>query len=243
MWLKASVVEESEDGKKRYVGSMKGTPQGGVISPLLANIYLDVLDKVWKIKEIQKRFGAKLIRYADDFVVLSQGNTGRVLQGVKRVLGYLELKLNEKKTKVLDANQEGFNFLGFTTKMTKNSKTGKRFPLIKPSKKVAKHIRAKIKGLTARRSLSSPKEVVINKLNDVVRGWTGDFYYQHCSKDFSALKNYLEERVRIYLRRKHAKKGRGYKAYPNEYLYNTLGLYKIPTTAPWTQTAKASGRR
>ncbi len=94
-----------------------------------------------------------------------------------------------------------------------------------------------------RRNLSLPKDVVLYKLNEVVRGWTGYFYYQNCSEDLSGLKNYLEERVRTYLRRKKADRHRGYKAYPCGYLYNVLGLYKIPTTAPWTQTAKAFGRR
>jgi RNA-directed DNA polymerase len=103
--------------------------------------------------------------------------------------------------------------------------------------------RAEIKGLTKRRNLSLPKDVVLNKLNEVVRGWTGYFYYQNCNEYLSALKPYLEERVWIYLRRKLAVKHRGYKAYPYGYFNNVLGLYKIPTTAPWTQTAKAFGRR
>ena len=176
-------------------------------------------------------------------VVLCQGDTERVLRGVKRGLEHLEIELSEKKTRVLDASQECFDFLGFTTKMIKNPKTGRLFPLIKPSKKSCKNIRVKIKELTARKSLAIPKEAVINKLNEVVRGWSGYFYYQNCSEDFSALKNYLEERLRIYLRRKRGKDGKGYRAYPYQYLYNTLNLYRIPTTAPWTQTAKASGRR
>jgi len=69
MWLKAPVVEEGEDGKKRYIGNDRGTPQGGVLSPLLANIYLNVLDTVWKLKKVQEVYGARLVRYADDFVV------------------------------------------------------------------------------------------------------------------------------------------------------------------------------
>jgi RNA-directed DNA polymerase len=84
MWLKAPVVEE--DGKKKYKGNDKGTPQGGVISPLLANIYLNVVDKIWKLKKVQERLGARLIRYADDFVVLCKGNTEKVLSGIKAVL-------------------------------------------------------------------------------------------------------------------------------------------------------------
>lgn len=243
LWLKAPVVEEGEDGKKRYEGNEKGTPQGGVISPLLANIYLNVLDKVWKMKKVEERWKARLIRYADDCVVPGQGNTERVLKGIRTVLGHLGLSLNEAKTRVVDARKESFNFLGFTIQVKKSIKTGKRFPLIRPSKEALAEIKAEIKALTCRKTLHLPKEVVIKKLNEVVRGWAGYFYYKNCSRDLSTIKRFLDERVRIYLRRKHAMKSRGYKAYPYQYLYETLGLYKIPTTAPWTQTAKASGRR
>ena len=242
LWLKAPVVEE-EDGKKRYEGSEKGTPQGGVISPLLANIYLNVLDKVWKMKKVEERWRARLIRYADDCVVPCQWNTERVLKGIRIVLGHLGLSLNEAKTRVVDARRESFNFLGFTIQVKKSIKTGKRFPLIRPSKEALAEIKAEIKALTCRKTLHLPKEVVIKKLNEVVRGWAGYFYYKNCSRDLSTIKRFLDERVRIYLKRKHAKKSRGYKAYPYQYLYETLGLYKIPTTAPWTQTAKAAGRR
>ncbi len=243
LWLKAPVVEEGEDGKKRYEGNEKGTPQGGVTSPLLANIYLNVLDKVWKTKKGEERWGARLIRYADDCVVPCQGNTERVLKGIRTVLGYLGLSLNEAKTRIVDAREESFNFLGFTIQIRKSEKTGKRFPLIRPSKEALVEIKAEIKALTCRKTLHLPKEVVIKKLNEVVRGWAGYFYYGNCSRDLSALKGFLDERVRIYLRRKHSKKSRGYKVYPYQYLYETLGLYKIPTTAPWAQTAKALGRR
>ena len=243
MWLKAPVVEESADGKKRYIGNSQGSPQGGVISPLLANIYLNVLDMTWKYKKVQERFGARLVRYADDCVALCSGNTERVLGGINAVLSDLGLSLNKEKTKVVDATEEGFDFLGYTTSLVKSRKTGRRYPLIRPSKKSLKHIRAEIKGITNRRNFSLPNDVILNKLNGVVRGWTGYFYYQNCSKDLSSLKDYFEEKVRTYLRRKHAKKCRGYKAYPSEYLYGVLGLYKIPTTAQWTQPAKASGRR
>jgi len=242
MWLKAPIVEE-EDGKKKYKGNDKGTPQGGVISPLLANIYLNVLDTIWKVKKVQERLEARLIRYADDFVVLCKGNTGRILQGIKTVLGELRLNLHEEKTKVVDARKESFNFLGFTIQVKENPKTGKKFPLIIPSKKAMRHIKMEIKNLTCRKNLALPKEVIVNKLNEVVRGWVNYFYYGNCSNDLLRLKGYLDERVRTYLRRKHSIKSRGYKAFPYKYLHEDLGLYKIPTTAPWTQSAKATGRR
>jgi hypothetical protein len=124
-----------------------------------------------------------------------------------------------------------------------NPKTGKTFPLIVPSKKAIRHIKAEIKNLTCRRNCALPEEVVVTKLNEIVRGWVNYFYYANCSNELLKLKGYLDERVRTYLRRKHRMKSRGYEAYPYRYLYEDLGLYKIPTTAPWTQTAKASGRR
>jgi RNA-directed DNA polymerase len=243
LWLKAPVVEEGKDGKKRTEGNPKGTPQGGVISPLLANIYLHVLDRIWKVKQVEERFKARLIRYADDCVVLCQGQTEKVLKGIKIVLRGLELSLNEEKTRVIDAKKERFNFLGFTVEAKRNPRTGKRFPLITPSREATAEIKAEIKALTCRKNLRLPNEVIIRKLNEQVRGWVGYFYYGNCSRDLTKLRNFLDERVRIYLRRKHTKKSRGYKDYPYRYLYDNLGLYKIPTTAPWVQMAKASGRR
>lgn len=242
MWLKAPVVEEREDGKKEYKGNDRGTPQGGVISPLLANVYLNLLDTMWKEKKIEEKMKARLIRYADDFVVLCRGNTERILEGVERATSHLGLSLNEAKTKVVEASR-GFNFLGFNIKMVKNPKTGRTFPLVRPSKKSLKHIRVEIKGLTGRDRLAIPEEDNISQINGVVRGWVGYFYYGHCSQDLSALRLYLEERVRRYLIKRHRKRGRGYKAYPSNYLYDSLGLYKIPVIAPWKQTAKAFGRR
>ncbi len=242
MWLKAPVVEEREDGKKEHKGSDRGTPQGGVISPLLANIYLNLMDTMWKVKKIEEKMKARLIRYADDSVVLCRGNTERILEGVKRAIGHLGLSLNEAKTRVVEASS-GFNFLGFNIKMVKNPKTGKTFPLVRPSKKALKHIRGEIRGLTGRDRLALPEEDTIRQINGVVRGWVGYFYYGHCNQDLLALRLYLEERVRRYLIKRHRKRGRGYKTYPSNYLYDSLGLYKIPVTAPWMRTAKAYGRR
>jgi hypothetical protein len=243
MWLKAPVVEEGEDGKKRYQGSDKGTPQGGVISPLLANVYLHVLDRIWKEQKVEERYGARLIRYADDFVVLCLGPTEKILRGIRIILAGLRLRLSEEKTRVVEAREESFNFLGYTVQAVKHPETGKVFALIRPSNKAMVRVKAEMKALTCRKALWLPTEVVIGKLNELVRGWVGYFYYGNCSRDLSTLKGFLDERVRTYLRRKHAKKSRGYKAYPYKYLYGNLGLYKIPTTAPWTQAAKASGRR
>jgi hypothetical protein len=111
MWLKALAVEEHEDGKKEYKGNDKGSPQGGVISPLLANICLNVLDTLGKTKKVQERFSARRVRYADAVVILCEGNAERILKGLKAVLSDLGLTLNEAKTKVVDARRDSFEFL------------------------------------------------------------------------------------------------------------------------------------
>jgi RNA-directed DNA polymerase len=243
MWLTAPVVEEDEDGKKRPRGNERGTPQGGVISPLLANIYLNLLDTVWKVQRIQEIYGARLVRYADDFVVLCRGNADRIMIGIKRVIGVLGLTLNEEKTRIVDAGKEEFNFLGFNTKMVKSPRTGNFFPFIRPSKKAAKHIRDEIRAITVRNNSLLPTKDVVMQLNRKVRGWTNYFYYGHCGKEMSKLRNFLVERLRGFLRRKHRERNRGYQAFPYDYLHETLGLFKIPTTTPWLQAAKALGRR
>ena len=239
MWLKAPIVEEREDGKKEYKGNDKGTPQGGVISPLLANIYLNVLDTLWAVKKVQERWGARLVRYADDSVVLCRGNAGRILKGIKRVLGDdLGLTLNEEKTCVVDARQESFNFLGFTIGMKQSRRTGRTYPHVEPSKKARKQIRSDIKRLTTEQYSAVPTEAVIRRVSEVARGWVGYFRYGNCTKALVTLKRYLVYRMRIYLRRKHRYCSFGYQAYPDRYYYDSLGLYEVPTKAPW---AKAAG--
>jgi group II intron reverse transcriptase/maturase len=217
MWLRAPIVEEHEDGKKEYKRNDKGTPQGGVISPLLANIYLNVLDTLWAVKKVQEKLGARLVRYADDSVVLCKGNTGRILKGIKRVLEELCLTLNEEKTCVVDARQGSFNFLGFTIGMRQSKRTGRTYPHIEPSRKARKQIRSEIKRLTTEQYSAVPTEVVIRRVNEVARGWVGYFRYGNCTKALVALKRYLVYRMRIYQRRKHHYCSFGYKAYPDRY--------------------------
>lgn len=241
MWLEAPVAEEGDDGRKRHKGSKKGTPQGGVISPLLANIYLNVLDTVWELKKVQSRFGARLVRYADDFVALCRGNPDRVMKGIKSVVGHLGLTLNEDKTRIVDARRDSFDFLGFTIGIQRSHRTGMEFPMRKPSKKAVKHIQAKIKSLTGRNMQFLPPSEVVARVNRAVIGWKNYFYYGHCSETFRKVKIYLGERMRIYLGGKYKKGKRNWTAYPDSFLHETLGLYKLPTVAPWILSSKAFG--
>ncbi|HYA87923.1 MAG TPA: group II intron maturase-specific domain-containing protein [Nitrospirota bacterium] len=210
------------------------------MSPLLATIYLNILDTLWKEKRMQEEFSARLIRYADDFVMLCRANTEVVRQKIIVVLTALGLSLNEKKTKTLGAREQSFNFLGFTVKLTRSTRTGRMFPLIIPSKKSMARARAEIKHLTREACVIVPIGEVIDKLNMMARGWSNYSYYGNSSKQLTHIRNYLENRVRKHLMRRKRKSGWGFNRYPYEYLYKELGLYKIPATAPW-KTANSAG--
>ena len=240
-WLRAPVLLERADGKRETRGGKRtrcGTPQGGVISPLLANIYLHRFDTAWRAG-LECRLQARLIRYADDFVVLCKRSGEQVRAAVTGHLQGLGLALHPAKTRVLEAQREAFTFLGFTVRLARSWRTGGWFPLIRPSADARQRLREKVKGLTARDRLALPTPVVIAEVNRVVQGWAGYFHFQHCTRDFSALRWFVEERVRIYLRRKHQHRTRAYQALPHEVLYGRLGLYRLPMRAPWVAPAHA----
>ena len=148
MWLKAPVMEVDKDGTKRNIGggkaNRKGTPQGGVISPLLANLYLHLLDRIWEKKQLQSKLGARIVRYADDFVVLCRKGTEQAMAVIRRVLERLGLTLNETKTRTVNAVKESFNFLGFELRMGKSRRTGNLYPHVQPSKKSLQKIKDRI---------------------------------------------------------------------------------------------------
>jgi RNA-directed DNA polymerase len=197
-------------------------------------------------QEVHVRFREGLgVRFplATRLVVLCRYNAHKTYGRLVAVLESLGLTLSTEKTRIVDAAHEGFTFLGFTLRIVKSPRTGKMFPLIVPSKKAVGRIKKEIKDATCRKNLALPNEATVARLNMALRGWVNYFYYMHCTKAFAHLKNYTEERVRVYLSRKHRLRGRGYTKYPNAYLYENLGLYRIPTTAPWAQAAKAAGRR
>ncbi|MGA1351271.1 MAG: reverse transcriptase domain-containing protein, partial [Burkholderiaceae bacterium] len=151
-WLKAPVIGEDENGRRKTVGGGKansvGTPQGGVISPLLANLYLHLLDRIWEKHRLKGKLGAHLVRYADDFVVLCKRGVEEPLKIIRHVLGRLDLRLNETKTHIVNAKETGFNFLGFTIQMSRGVRTGKPYPNVRPSDKAVQKIKARLTDLT-----------------------------------------------------------------------------------------------
>jgi RNA-directed DNA polymerase len=244
-WLKAPVVGEDGDGKSRTVGggkaSHRGTPQGGVISPLLANAYLHILDRIWQRHRLRERLGAHIVRYADDFLVLCNDGVEEPLNVVRRVLGRLDLTLNEAKTHIVDATETGFDFLGFTIQMSPSVKTGKLRPNVRPSDKAVKKIKTRLTELTRRELTCIPLEDVVANVNRSFRGWVNYFHYRNSSAKMAQVRHHAEERLRTHLRKRHKVRNRkaGFVRFRRGDLYGRYGLYQAPAGAGW-RTAHAS---
>lgn len=228
MWLKVPVEAKNGKGKpNRWVGggkdSTKGVPQGGPLSPLLANIYMHRFIKAFRKYGIAQKYGATLVNYADDFVVLCRHGAPEVLEIIRRWMGRIGLTINETKTSIKEAQSESFNFLGYTFGPTYSRRNGHRFIGAGPSKKSVKKFRANIRG-TLRPGNHAPWEEIAAELNDKIRGWAIYFRYGAVSKVRSDVDMYVRDRVRRYLRRRQKRQSQGKRRYPNEAVNTELGV-------------------
>jgi RNA-directed DNA polymerase len=242
MWLKAPVMEMDRDGTKRNIGggkgNRKGTPQGGVISPLLANLYLHILDRIWEKRNLQQRLKARIVRYADDIVILCRRNkSDKAMAILQQILGRLGLSLNETKTKIVNAYKGKFEFLGFSIFMGKSRSSGNRYPHVQPSKKSLQAIKDRVTELTRRQRTVIPLECVVNDVNASVRGWVGYFHFKNCSHSLKHVRVHVEKRMQAHLFKRHKikDKGTGYARFGSQFLYGKYRLYKVPITAGWTK--------
>ena len=148
MWLKAPVAEQTAGGGWRFSGgkrATRGTPQGGVVSPLLANVYMNRYLKVFRLRGLDRRYGARLVNYADDFVVLCRTGAAEVLAQSRRWFAQMGLTLNEQKTRVCDGRREAFDFLGYTFGPMRYRKDGHWYLGAAPAKKAVKRIKGRIR--------------------------------------------------------------------------------------------------
>jgi len=219
-WLRAGVLEGGEVRPTEL-----GTPQGGVISPLLANIYLDQFDKAIEALGLGRQGPgeARLVRYADDFVILSSGPVDVIRRKVQEILQGLGLTLKTEKTREVKA-EEGFDFLGFRFERRFSKRHGKRITLVHPTPKAEKRARETIRELVGRHTLHIKPARVIQGLNQFLIGWTNYYRHTNARESFQRVQDYCNIKVRRYLRRRKAMKGYGWKAYPNSYLHGILGL-------------------
>jgi group II intron reverse transcriptase/maturase len=222
-WLKAGVME---DGRYEEATDI-GTPQGGVISPLLMNVYLHSFDKMFSLSGI---YGT-LVRFADDFVVALRGDVRRALRLIRKMLRRLGLRLHPEKTRIVSA-RKGFNFLSAHIRLREVSKQNSKMTYsarLWPSDKAIRRIKQKIRELIGRRFSLSLEEIV-SELNPVIRGWNN--YHQYRTgitpevKRFRRLNRFVRERIRIFLKRKYSDRSRGWWRVPVG-LYEHIGLVRF----------------
>lgn len=228
-WLKVPVEERAENGNSRRTGGRRatsGTPQGGVVSPLLANVYMHRFIRAFRKHDLGTKYGAELVTYADDFVVLCRGNAQHVLDVIRRWMTRIGLVLNDTKTSVRDARREHFDFLGYTFGPLHSPRTGGRYNGACPSNKALTRIKEAVRA-RLRPGNHAPVDEVVAALNRVLRGWANYFCYGSLAKARHDVDRYVEERTRAFLRRRHKVAGRGYRQFPKEVIFGELGVVSL----------------
>jgi group II intron reverse transcriptase/maturase len=225
-WLKSPIYEEGQfkGGKKNKVG----TPQGGVISPLLANIYMHLVDRVVNdVKKLFYKLGIKIVRYADDFVLMGKHITKEAIDRLQEILRRMGLTLNETKTRLIQAQETPFNFLGFTIRYDRDILgRNKRYWNIQASDKSENKIREKIRVLLKKGGHYPPQQVT-RELNSIIRGWLNYFEINkvtYSSMNKRALRYYLVEKLNRYYNRKSQRRSRLHGPQAFELLVSKYGL-------------------
>ena len=222
----------------------KGVPQGGVIWPLLSNIYLNgvdcMLEKAREVTREGEQARVQYARFADDLVVLVDGQSrherllGQVATRIREELAKLEVEVNEEKSRTVDMEKgESFGFLGFDFRLVRN-RTGGRTLLVTPKLRKRTELLARLRGVFAsHRSL--PVDRVIWTINPILRGWVNYFGHGNASRCFSFVRDWVEKKVRRHLARNHKRTGFGWKRWSKSRIYGTLGLFRAYRVArgPW----------
>jgi RNA-directed DNA polymerase len=244
MWLKVPVEERDDQGNRRMSGgkrSKTGTPQGGVISPLLANVYMHRFLRYWRQCGQGAAFAARIVNYADDFVILSRGKANEALAWTEAVMSRLKLTLNTTKTCVRDARKETFDFLGYTFgwQMVYTPK-GVRGMDARPSKKSVRRLKRKLHEVLRPWNVG-PWEEVAGRLNRKLRGWSNYFAYGTLYPTYRAVDNHLYDRVRHFLRRRHKVASGGTTLLPTGKHLKAWGVVRLLDVLYARRTAYASG--
>ena len=226
LWLRAPVEERDGEGKRRMSGgkdTTRGTPQGGVVSPLLSVIYMNRFLKHWRLTQRGEAFRAHVVSYADDFVILSRGHAAEALAWTKAVMTKLGLTLNEAKTSLKDARRESFDFLGYTLGPRHFPNGGRWYLAASPSKKSVRRLKAKISELLVPGNKGAWDEVRA-RLNRILRGWSTYFSYGALASAYEAVDRHVYDRARNFLRQRHKAHGRGVDRFSREHIYGELAV-------------------
>lgn len=234
MWLEAPVEETDEKGRKtrttRNKDDGRGTPQGGVASPLLANLYMRRFVLGWKVGGHERRLSAHIVNYADDFVICCKpGKAGEAMTVMRQMMGRLKLTVNEKKTRQCSVPGETFTFLGFTFGRQVSWRTGRAYVAPAPAEKKVLAICNKIHEETSRSKIGRDPGEEVHLLNQILRGWGNYFRLGYVTGAWKVVQQHTCRRLRQWLRRKHGQAG-GHQGYPDMQLYEKYGLLNLVRT-------------
>jgi RNA-directed DNA polymerase len=231
MWLETPVEETDAKGDRHRTTRNKdqgmGTPQGSPISPLLSNIYMRRFVKGWKAGGHEKRLAARIVNYADDFVICCKGTAEEAMTVMRGMMSKLKLTVNETKTRLCRLPDESFDFLGYTLGRNYDSRTGESYLGPRPSRKKIDRLCQAIGELTTRRKAGQDVEVQVGKINRKLRGWSSYFRIGTVSKAYRKVDGHACHRVRQWLCAKFKVPGHGRRRFPDQHLYQKLGLYRL----------------
>ena len=242
MWLIAPVEEDDgRGGKKRSTPSKdsgRGVPQGSPISPLLGNLYMRRFVLGWKQRGIESRLQARIVSYADDYVICCRGDVDEALAEMRWMMQRLKLTINEAKTRVCRLPHERFDFLGYNFGRCYSWKTAWAYLGTKPSKKSLSRMIKEIRECTHLGTTWQGAEALVLQVNRKLVGWAEYFCLGSVSPAYHALDRYTSRRLRRWLRAKHKVRNTGKSRFPDEYLHDQLGLVSLwrrTRNLPWAK--------
>jgi RNA-directed DNA polymerase len=231
MWLEAPVEETDERGHvqrtTRNKDTRRGTPQGSPISPLLANLYMRRFILGWKTLGHEHALRAKIVNYADDFVILCRGTADEAMPVMRSMMDRLKLTVNEQKTRLCRLPNETFDFLGYTIGPFWSRNKRRMVLGTRPSRKSVAKVKAKISELTGRHQVLLDEAEVVRRINKVLQGWGNYFSRGPVSSAYRNIDLHTRQLFRKWLVDKHKKAGRGINRYPDSYLFDELGLIRL----------------
>jgi hypothetical protein len=230
-WLVAPVEETERRGRKqrttRNKDTKRGTPQGAPISPLLANLYMRRFVLGWKTLGHEKRFQARIVNYADDFVILCRYRAEDAAAAMRNMMKRLKLTVNETKTHVCRLPAESFDFLGYTFGRMFSPRTGGAYIGARPARKKVLGVCHRLNELVGKLPTFIRPEALVYQVNQVLHGWSNYFCYGTYTSAFHLVHRHVVRRVRRWLRRKFELTGHGYRQYPDSRLEQELGLLNL----------------